>query len=515
MKLTIYIVDDEPMAIQNLKMLLEGTTLDLEVIGTASNGVKAIPEITKLNPDFVFVDICMPVMDGLEMSEQILKNNPSQKIFMLTAYRDFEYAKKSISIGVADYILKNDLSEAGLEELITRNVAELDLDKRKRHSILETNLRNFFLSDVSLGIGGDWFYPDKPLQRYILFYVVKKPEIQLGRSERRIGGVLDCYRLEKEFEQQDIVCRAFFEMFRNEYCGIFFAQQNTSDLEFRCKEIAEKMMHIIDKKIPGLICLVSSTVNQFAQLQTMYNRLRGKVEYLYTGKEKVYMARELSFVEEKEQSREWEKNRTLWETQLREGREEEAESLLRNVLQSMESTLGIWEYTSEIQGMLRVLSELIRDKKLDPNLLQLAPVYSDTEKLIQDVAECQNQYLSKLRMRIENQYSRQIILAQEYIWKNYRQDISVADIAEAAGVSEGHLRRCFKKEMNENVINYLTDFRIQQAKKRMENGRESLDIIWNETGFTSAQYFSYVFKKTEGITPREYMRLVNEGGKRK
>lgn len=515
MKLTIYIVDDEPMAIQNLKMLLESTKLDLEVIGTALNGVKAIPEITKLNPDFVFVDICMPVMDGLEMSEQILKENPSQKIFMLTAYRDFEYAKKSISIGVADYILKNDLSEPSLEELITRNVVDLDLDKRKRHSILETNLRNFFLSDVSSEIGEDWFYPDKPLQRYVLFYVVKKPVIQLGRSERRIGGVLDCYSLEKQFEQQDIVCRAFFEMFQNEYCGIFFAQQNTNELEFRCKEIAVKMMSIIDKMIPGLICLVSGSVNQFAQLPTMYNRLRGKVEFLYTQKDKVYMAKELFIVEEREQSHEWEEYRTLWEKELREGNEADTEILLRNVLKGMQSTLGIWEYTTEIQGMLRVLSDLIRDKKLDPKLSELALIYSDTEKLEQDMVNCQNLYLSELRRRKEKQYSRHIILAQEYIWKNYRQDISVADIADAAGVSEGHLRRCFKKEINENVVNYLTDFRIQQSKKRMENGRESLDIIWSETGFTSAQYFSYVFKKNEGITPREYMRLVNDGGKRK
>ena len=93
MKLTIYIVDDEPMAIRYLETLLKGTGLEIVIAGKASNGVKAVSEILKLHPDFVFADISMPVMNGLEMSEHVLKQNPSQKIFLLTAYRDFEYAK--------------------------------------------------------------------------------------------------------------------------------------------------------------------------------------------------------------------------------------------------------------------------------------------------------------------------------------------------------------------------------------------------------------------------------------
>ena len=96
MKQTVYIVDDEPMAIRYLEMLLKGTSLDVEVVGTAINGVRAIPEINRLQPDFVFVDISMPVMNGLQMSREVLKQNPLQKIFILTAYRDFEYARKRV-----------------------------------------------------------------------------------------------------------------------------------------------------------------------------------------------------------------------------------------------------------------------------------------------------------------------------------------------------------------------------------------------------------------------------------
>ena len=61
-----------------------------------------------------------------------------------------------------------------------------------------------------------------------------------------------------------------------------------------------------------------------------------------------------------------------------------------------------------------------------------------------------------------------------------------------------------------NIVNYLTEFRLDSAKELMKDSRESIDEIWKKTGFTSGQYFSYVFKKKEGITPRDYMRMVND-----
>ena len=109
MGIAIYIVDDEPRAVQYFKKLLAETGLDCGVVGTASNGVKAVSEILRMKPDIVFADMSMPVMDGLQMSEEILQKNPEQKIIVLTAYKNFDFVQQSIKIGITDYILKNDL----------------------------------------------------------------------------------------------------------------------------------------------------------------------------------------------------------------------------------------------------------------------------------------------------------------------------------------------------------------------------------------------------------------------
>ena len=510
MKLTIYIVDDEPMAVRYLEMLLKGTNLDLEVIGTAPNGVKAIPEIAKLHPDFVFVDISMPVMDGLQMSEEVLKQNPAQKIFMLTAYRDFEYAKKSVRIGVADYILKNELSEQSLEELIRENAEDLEVERRHRHTVLETNLRNFFLSDVSSETGKEWIYQDKALQRYVLLYIAPKPEIILRHEEKKYHESVDSYAVENSITIKGITCRAFIEVFRNEYCGVFFAQQDSGNIVEKCKKAAQEILEQFGHDMTDYICIVSSPVSRFSTLQMLYGRLRRKIDFLYVGTKQIYLEDELSQDKISESRRNQDNWITRWRKDLINGKQDEANELLKKQLKDFRECLDVWEYAEKIREICRNIESTLREKKYDPCVLNMKPVYTNVELLEKDLCSSQQRYSDEYKKRLGNRYSRYTILALEYIRDHYSQDISVADIAEAAGISEGHLRRCFKKEMNANIVNYLTEFRLDSAKELMKDSRESIDEIWKKTGFTSGQYFSYVFKKKEGITPRDYMRMVND-----
>lgn len=145
MKVRIYIVDDEQMAIKYFDYLLTASGVNCQVVGRSTNVLKAIQDIKRLKPDIIFTDISMPVMDGLEFSREILKFS-SPKIFLLTAYRDFDYVKKGMQIGVADYILKNELTEDLLRDVLSKAISDITIERRKKHRILEYNVRNFLLS---------------------------------------------------------------------------------------------------------------------------------------------------------------------------------------------------------------------------------------------------------------------------------------------------------------------------------------------------------------------------------
>lgn len=61
------------------------------------------------------------------------------------------------------------------------------------------------------------------------------------------------------------------------------------------------------------------------------------------------------------------------------------------------------------------------------------------------------------------------------------------------------------------IVDFLTEYRLERAKALMRDTEESITEIWQKTGFTSAQYFSYVFKRKEGVLPKEYRKNLKNG----
>ena len=100
----ILIVDDSPMIHNLLRKTLERN--DYEVCGDAANGREGVDLYEKSNPDLVFMDITMPVMDGIEAAKVIKGKNPAAKIIMLTAMGDDEIIEQANNIGVDVFLKK-------------------------------------------------------------------------------------------------------------------------------------------------------------------------------------------------------------------------------------------------------------------------------------------------------------------------------------------------------------------------------------------------------------------------
>ncbi len=104
----------------------------------------------------------------------------------------------------------------------------------------------------------------------------------------------------------------------------------------------------------------------------------------------------------------------------------------------------------------------------------------------------------------KNVYSKQIILCIDYISQNLHSNISVADLAESVGLNETYLSKLFKKEMGESISEYIRYKKVETAKTLLQYSDKSSIEIATDLGFSSHSYFISVFKKTTGITPREY-----------
>lgn len=107
----IVIAEDEQRSREGLCRLIEGLEGDYQLVGTAANGAAALDMIMSLKPDTVFTDIRMPIMDGIEVAAQVRARGVKTEFVIISGYADFEYARKSISLDVAEYLLKPVMQE--------------------------------------------------------------------------------------------------------------------------------------------------------------------------------------------------------------------------------------------------------------------------------------------------------------------------------------------------------------------------------------------------------------------
>ncbi len=102
----VMLIDDEESARKLMRASIDWEELGLEVVGEAASGIEAINTIDDIKPDIAFVDISMPFMNGIEFTEVATERYPDLIIIIMTAFDEFEYARKCVSLPVFEYMLK-------------------------------------------------------------------------------------------------------------------------------------------------------------------------------------------------------------------------------------------------------------------------------------------------------------------------------------------------------------------------------------------------------------------------
>jgi two-component system, response regulator YesN len=116
-KFRVLIVDDEYLIRNFLKLSINWENYEMEIVGEASNSREALDLVDEYIPDIIFTDICIPFIDGIEFSKIVLERFPNIKIVIITGHKKFEYARRSIKVGVYDFILKP-IEEEEIEKLL-------------------------------------------------------------------------------------------------------------------------------------------------------------------------------------------------------------------------------------------------------------------------------------------------------------------------------------------------------------------------------------------------------------
>lgn len=137
----VLLVDDEKLALEYLEHIIDWEYHGFELIGVTTNPEQALAIYKTHRPDLVISDVKMPGLNGLELGDAIREYGGNTHILFLSAYKNFDYVKQAIRLGIDDYILKSDLEEDGFLRKILKLKEEIIKEKAKKQYTITANQR--------------------------------------------------------------------------------------------------------------------------------------------------------------------------------------------------------------------------------------------------------------------------------------------------------------------------------------------------------------------------------------
>lgn len=535
-EIKVFLVEDEMVIRRGIKNSIDWEKEGYIFCGEASDGELAYPMIIKEKPDILITDIRMPFMDGLELCKLVKKELPNIKILILSGYDEFDYAKEAIRLGVTEYLLKpissGKLLEAlnGVSESIRREKEDKDLVRKYMEEMRENTeheKQKFFEQMIAGNLSmADALETGKKYEMNLSagMYNLLLFRFTLGEENRKSGELLGEaeYAIEKLTERLEYV----FEFQRGvEGWAFLLMADNEEQMSERVKELSKDLEEIM-KNYSTIAYFggIGQPVARLRELEESFREAERALAARFTMElnriisvEDIRMAQNVDTLDDIEITSfgEIEKTRTMLEKFLNNGAEDEIDEFvdvyinelpeenLKSVLMRqyiiMDAYIVMMSFCEKIEGIEGEMQAQSEELK-------------NSMKTIQTLEEIKN-YIRMLLKKIigvcdtisGRRYSDIIEIAKDQIRKTYMSDeISLNTIAAEVGMSPSYFSSIFSKEMGKTFVEYLTEIRMDRAKELLMCSSMKISEIGYEVGYKDPHYFSYIFKKTQNCTPKEF-----------
>lgn len=535
-EIKVFLVEDEMVIRRGIKNSIDWEKEGYIFCGEASDGELAYPMIIKEKPDILITDIRMPFMDGLELCKLVKKELPNIKILILSGYDEFDYAKEAIRLGVTEYLLKpissGKLLEAlnGVSESIRREKEDKDLVRKYMEEMRENTeheKQKFFEQMIAGNLSmADALETGKKYEMNLSagMYNLLLFRFTLGEENRKSGELLGEaeYAIEKLTERLEYV----FEFQRGvEGWAFLLMADNEEQMSERVKELSKDLEEIM-KNYSTIAYFggIGQPVARLRELEESFREAERALAARFTMElnriisvEDIRMAQNVDTLDDIEITSfgEIEKARTMLEKFLNNGAEDEIDEFvdvyinelpeenLKSVLMRqyiiMDAYIVMMSFCEKIEGIEGEMQAQSEELK-------------NSMKTSQTLEEIKN-YIRMLLKKIigvrdtisGRRYSDIIEIAKDQIRKTYMSDeISLNTIAAEVGMSPSYFSSIFSKEMGKTFVEYLTEIRMDRAKELLMCSSMKTSEIGYEVGYKDPHYFSYIFKKTQNCTPKEF-----------
>lgn len=544
----VFLVEDEYTIREGIKRAIHWEEEGFELVGEAGDGEMAYPRIRETEPDILITDIRMPFMDGLQLATLVKKDLPNIRILILSGYDDFQYAHEAIRIGVAGYLLKP-LSVETLLEKLHEIEGSINEEKAKQRTV---DYYRKELEDVK-ALEGQQFLRDVIDGKYSMVEAIEQGreyDMDLAggcysvmlmqiRSSGRSSDAVGAYSGSREEIYERIHAGVaemgyLYEYLQSGETMCFLRRGETAEQLAALQEEGVANFRAYMEQYPNLIWFLAygEPVERIRDVKHSYETASRKfaMRYMYDVSHVFLYSdpQEIEVTNQRESNIDYRNLDITKMSQryitnfLQNGSIAETEDFVRDYFASMGkeavSSYILRQYVvmGTIFCMLSFLETLgVPEDEIYANLgdmqesLRHIERADDTQDYIKDL-------LIKtltVRNRIsDSRYTALIKEAVDYMRENYSsEEISLQSVASAVNVSASHFSTVFKQETGQNFVEFLTDIRMDKARELLTCTSMRTSDVGYAVGYKDPHYFSYIFKKVQGVSPREYRAQQREG----
>ena len=535
----VMIVDDEPLILAGIASLLDWKEYGCEISGKAANGQQALKLMEEQKPDIVITDIKMPGMDGIGFMKAVKERGWDDVIFiLLTNLEEFSLARQALSLGAVEYLVKMELTEEKLADSLKLAMERREM-KRKAEAVdtagtvsREEAVRQYIerlLTDGGTVSGGasSGNAGEASAQNQGEGYdsCLRRPVLAIISFNYGYEGFSSDFTREDQkkvisFAENIIeqMVKGYFDhscLVRRELNSLVLVMSTDGIEDYReqIRSLGEKIISVVKDYFEVSVSVAVSSrkesLGEFGAL--LYEAMSATNHYFYHSLDPVVF-----YSEECETSA-----RHTGSFHIGFLKKDLSQAVALNDSARLEEILDqvaclLREHNPSRQQAVNACANLYfflssffedgeePDFPYEVNIMEKLGRLGTLGQIIQWINWFKEAVSGILERRRDTRVDKIAEMVREYVMEHYKERITLGQAAEALNISQGYLSTAFKKQSGESFTNYVSAIKIEKAKELIASHQYMMYEVSDLLGFDTPFYFSKVFKKVTGMSPKEY-----------
>lgn len=523
----IMIVDDEPLILAGIASLLQWEDYGCKIIGKAVNGRQALEMMKEQKPDIIITDIKMPAMDGISFMKFAKEIGADAVFVFLTNLEEFSLVKEAIRLGAVDYLVKLELDEKKMEQTLKRALEQCDLIRVSKG---QGNSAPVYSEAEQIKMYFERIIRDEPeesmedaftamLERHFRLMVLVLVNLNFGydgftpafthRDQMKVMGVAEdiiSEMVKYDFDESCVIRRGDSSFL------IILSADGQGDYKNQIKNMERKFISVLKDYFEVSISVAASMAEKSTEFSALLYQVTTAMNYAYTQTPGcvVFYSREC----EESDRHNCNFDITFLKKDLEQVIVQNDGAGLSYIINQVAGLLEEYKPTrlQAVHACMNLYYYITSffEKEEDPsfpyavNIMEQLNRTGNLSEMVQWLEGFGRQAVSVMEQKKNTKLDRYVELAKGYIEDHMEEKITLGAAAKHLDISQGYLSSIFKKQTGQGFSDYVMERKIKKAKEFIKEQKYMMYEISDRLGFDNQFYFSTVFKKVTGCTPKEF-----------